>query len=84
MVLGAAIGCVTFSGSLIASGKLQGVVSGKPIIFPGSRPLTVVLAVVAVVGTAVLILDAAGTLALGSGAAALVLGVIIASAARRR
>jgi NAD(P) transhydrogenase subunit beta len=80
VVLGAAIGCVTFSGSLIASGKLQGVVSGKPIIFPGSRPLTVVLAVVAVVGTAVLILDAAGTLALGSGAAALVLGVIIASA----
>jgi NAD(P) transhydrogenase subunit beta len=80
VVLGAAIGSVTFSGSLIASGKLQGVVSGKPIIFPGSRPLTVVLAVVAVVGTAVLILDAAGTLALGSGAAALVLGVIIASA----
>src|SRR5674476_1466671 len=38
VVLGAAIGCVTFSGSLIASGKLQGVVSGKPIIFPGSRP----------------------------------------------
>ena len=80
VVLGAAIGCVTFSGSLIASGKLQGLVSGKPIIFPGSRPLTVVLAVVAVVGTAVLILDAAGTVALGSGAAALVLGVIIASA----
>ena len=80
VVLGAAIGCVTFSGSLIASGKLQGVVTGKPIIFPGSRPLTVVLAVVAVVGTAVLILDAAGTLALGSVAAALVLGVIIASA----
>jgi len=80
VVLGAAIGCVTFSGSLIASGKLQGLIGGKPIIFPGSRPLTVVLAVVAVVGTAVLILDAAGTLALGSGAAALVLGVIIASA----
>jgi NAD(P) transhydrogenase subunit beta len=80
VVLGAAIGCVTFSGSLIASGKLQGVVSGKPIIFPGSRPLTVVLAVVAVLGTAVLILDAAGTFALGGGVAALVLGVIIASA----
>ena len=80
VVLGTAIGCVTFSGSLIASGKLQGLIRGKPIIFPGSRPLTVVLAVVAVVGTAVLILNAAGTLTLGSGAAALVLGVIIASA----
>ena len=80
VVLGAAIGCVTFSGSLIASGKLQGLISGKPIIFPGSRPLTVVLAVVAVLGTAVLILDAADALTLDSGIAALVLGVIIASA----
>jgi NAD(P) transhydrogenase subunit beta len=80
VVLGAAIGCVTFSGSLIASGKLQGLISGKPIIFPGSRPLTVALAVIAVIGTAVLILDATGTLSLGSGAAALVLLVIIASA----
>ncbi len=80
VVLGAAIGCVTFSGSLIASGKLQGLISGKPIIFPGSRPLTVVLAVVAVIGTAILILDATGTLSLDSGVAALVLGVIIASA----
>jgi len=80
VVLGAAIGCVTFSGSLIASGKLQGLISGKPIIFPGSRPLTVVLAVVAVLGTAVLILDAGGAISLDSGAAALVLGVIVASA----
>jgi NAD(P) transhydrogenase subunit beta len=80
VVLGAAIGCVTFSGSLIASGKLQGLISGKPIIFPGSRPLTVVLAIVAVLGTAVLILHAGGAISLGSGAAALVLLVIIASA----
>ena len=36
VVLGAVIGSVTFSGSLIASGKLQGVVPGKPITFPGS------------------------------------------------
>src|SRR6187401_794210 len=35
VVLGAVIGSVTFSGSLIASGKLQGVVPGKPITFPG-------------------------------------------------
>ena len=37
VVLGAVIGSVTFSGSLIASGKLQGIVPGKPITFPGSR-----------------------------------------------
>ena len=39
------IGAVTFSGSLIAAGKLQGVVPGQPILFPGARVLNVVLAV---------------------------------------
>jgi proton-translocating NAD(P)+ transhydrogenase subunit beta len=38
------IGAVTFSGSLIAAGKLQGVVSGAPITFPGSRILNALLA----------------------------------------
>ena len=33
------IGSVTFTGSLIAAGKLQGWVSGNPIIFPGARVL---------------------------------------------
>ena len=35
VVLGVVIGSVTFSGSLIASGKLQGLISGKPIKVPG-------------------------------------------------
>ena len=48
VVLGAVIGSVTFSGSLIASGKLQGVVPGRPIMFPGSRLVTVLAALVAV------------------------------------
>ncbi len=34
MSLGAAIGAVTFTGSLIAFGKLQGILPGKPIMFP--------------------------------------------------
>ena len=54
------IGSVTFTGSLIASGKLQGLISGKPIIFPGSRLLTIILAIVAVVATVVLVLAANG------------------------
>src|SRR6266496_5820037 len=38
------IGAVTFSGSLVAAGKLQGVVPGRPIVFQGARSANVVLA----------------------------------------
>jgi H+-translocating NAD(P) transhydrogenase subunit beta len=49
-VLDVIIGCITFTGSLIASGKLQGLISGKPIQVPGGRIVTALVAVVAVVG----------------------------------
>ncbi len=39
------IGAVTFSGSLIAAGKLQGWISGAPIAFTGSRIATAASAV---------------------------------------
>jgi proton-translocating NAD(P)+ transhydrogenase subunit beta len=42
------IGAVTFSGSLIAAGKLQGVVNSAPVVFPLARQLNAVLAVVMV------------------------------------
>src|SRR6266511_3795567 len=38
------IGAVTFSGSLVAAGKLQGVVPGQPVVFPGARVVNLVLA----------------------------------------
>jgi NAD(P) transhydrogenase subunit beta len=37
MALGVAIGAVTFTGSIIAWGKLQGVISGKPLTFAGQH-----------------------------------------------
>jgi NAD(P) transhydrogenase subunit beta len=49
-VLDVIIGCVTFTGSLIASGKLQGWISGKPIQIPGGRIVTALAALVAVAG----------------------------------
>ena len=45
MALGAAIGAVTFTGSIVAFAKLQGLVSGQPVVFPGQHPLNALLGV---------------------------------------
>jgi NAD(P) transhydrogenase subunit beta len=50
-VLDIVIGSITFTGSLIASGKLMGRIPGKPIMIPGGQLVTGALAlVVAVAG----------------------------------
>jgi NAD(P) transhydrogenase subunit beta len=49
------IGGITFSGSLIATGKLSGHVSGKPISFPGARLLNIVV-VLAILVSAYLVI----------------------------
>ena len=49
-VLDVIIGSVTFTGSLIASGKLMGLIPGKPILIPGGRIVTAALAAIAVLG----------------------------------
>jgi NAD(P) transhydrogenase subunit beta len=77
VVLGALIGSVTFSGSLIAGGKLQGLIPGKPIYVPGGQAVTIGLAVIAVLGTIALILGATGILALGSSATLAILAVVV-------
>jgi NAD(P) transhydrogenase subunit beta len=54
-VLDIIIGPVTFSGSLIAAGKLQGWISGRPVVFPGARLLTIALTVIGVGGACYLL-----------------------------
>lgn len=54
MALGTAIGAVTFTGSIIAFGKLQGIVSSKPVIFSGQHPLNAGLGILLVLLIALL------------------------------
>ncbi len=49
MSIGLAIGAITFSGSLIAFAKLQALMSGAPITFPGQHKLNAGLAALLVV-----------------------------------
>ncbi len=49
MSIGAAVGAITFSGSIIAFLKLQGIMSGSPILFKGQHPLNALILVSIVV-----------------------------------
>ncbi len=48
MGLGTAIGAITFTGSIVAFGKLQGLITGSPLVFPGQHPLNALLGVLLV------------------------------------
>jgi H+-translocating NAD(P) transhydrogenase subunit beta len=77
IVLGTAIGAISFTGSLIAFGKLQEILSGKPLQFPLQRLLNalILLSVVLLAGAVVAGVSAATSLWLLF-AAALVLGAM--------
>ena len=49
MSIGAAVGAITFSGSVIAFLKLQGIMSGSPITFKGQHPLNAIILISIVV-----------------------------------
>ena len=51
MAIGAAVGAITFSGSIIAFLKLQGIMSGAPITFKGQHLLNALLLVLIVILT---------------------------------
>ena len=51
MAIGAAIGAITFSGSVIAFLKLQGIMSGAPITFKGQHFLNALLLILIVILT---------------------------------
>jgi NAD(P) transhydrogenase subunit beta len=55
ILLSAMIGGISFSGSLVAFAKLQELVSGRPIVYPGQKPLNAAL-LSAVVAVAIVVL----------------------------
>lgn len=55
MSLGVAIGAITFSGSVIAFAKLQGVMSGAPITFAGQHKLNALLGIALVIAIVLLV-----------------------------
>src|SRR3954447_4994725 len=58
--LGVFIGAITFTGSIVAFGKLQGTISGKPLTLPGRHWLNLV-AILASLWAGYLFLSAPGT-----------------------
>ncbi|MFN8060297.1 MAG: Re/Si-specific NAD(P)(+) transhydrogenase subunit beta [Vicinamibacterales bacterium] len=63
--VGVFVGALTFTGSVVAFGKLQGVIRGKPLLLPGRHLLNVV-GVVACVAMGVRFLGATGEVAVSS------------------
>jgi len=77
MSLGVVIGAITFSGSVIAFTKLQGLVSGAPVIFPGQHLLNLVLGL-AIIGLGVwLVKDQSASIFWAMTALAFLIGFLI-------
>jgi NAD(P) transhydrogenase subunit beta len=77
MLLDVLIGGVTFTGSMIAFAKLQGIISGSPITFPLQQPINALLLGSYVVGSAFLLMQPHNLTAfLAIVAVSLVLGVM--------
>jgi NAD(P) transhydrogenase subunit beta len=76
-VLGALIGSVSFTGSLIAFAKLQGLISSRPIQFPSQRLVNLVLIAGAVVLGLLLLPAKSGLLIFLFFAAALAFGILM-------
>ncbi len=77
LFVGTFIGAITFTGSLVAFGKLQGIITGKPLVFRGQHILNLIIALVMLgVGVQFLLHNQFGAL-LAVIALALALGVLL-------
>lgn len=78
MIISILIGAITFTGSFIAFGKLQGFVTGAVVKYPGQHPINALLLIgVIVAGVLIVINPAQPELILTVLGVALVLGVLL-------
>jgi len=77
MSIGLAIGAVTFTGSVIAWGKLQGTISGKPVSFGGQHALNGMLGALLVLLIILLCITQSGLLFFLIALLAFALGVLM-------
>ncbi|NCT40909.1 MAG: NAD(P)(+) transhydrogenase (Re/Si-specific) subunit beta [Alphaproteobacteria bacterium] len=77
MSIGLAIGAITFTGSVIAWGKLQGTISGKPVTFGGQHALNGMLGALLVLLIILLCITQSGFLFFLIVMLALALGVLM-------
>ena len=69
MAIGLAIGAITFTGSIVAFAKLQGLVTGRPLVFPGQHPLNAALGVLLILLIVLFVIDRVGRRLRAAGAA---------------
>jgi proton-translocating NAD(P)+ transhydrogenase subunit beta len=78
IVLSVLIGAVTFTGSFIAFGKLQGFVTGKVVKYPLQNPINILLLIIVLAAGVIVVIEPANDLnLLGIVGVSLVLGVLL-------
>lgn len=77
MSIGLAIGAITFTGSVIAWGKLQGTISGKPVVFGGQHALNGMLGILLLLLIILLCITESGFLFFLIAVIALALGILM-------
>ena len=77
MGLGVAVGAVTFTGSIVAFSKLQGLVSGAPLVFKGQHMLNAALGIAIAALVVLLILQPSPQLFWGLVVVSLIVGFLL-------